>query len=90
MEVFTYISSDAPDGQQAIARIRCTVPGKVGKRNALVEGWHPVIFHGPTEADVRDRAESWWAAEVAKEANRQAARAKAAASRQAKAAGADR
>jgi hypothetical protein len=65
MKIFTFSTSDpdAPANGRAIARILAPM---VGRGGGTVVEWHPVIFTGATEEEVRALAEGWWYAEVAK------------------------
>lgn len=81
MRVITYQSADAPEGCEAIARIRCPMLGKKGQ---TVEQWHPVIFHGTDEDAVRAQAQAWWDAEIEKAVARKDAAERLALARQAK------
>lgn len=77
MNVYVYTSEMAPEGAQAIARIRMPMLGKKGK---TTPGWHPVIFTGPDAETVRTQAHQWYAAEIDRE-QRKVANAAAAAER---------
>ena len=77
MNVYVYTSEMAPEGAQAIARIRMPMLGKKGK---MTPGWHPVIFTGPDAETVRTQAHQWYAAEIDRE-QRKADNAAAAAER---------
>ena len=59
MRVFTFAATSEEAPARAIARIYL---GKVGKQH----DWHPVLFNGPTEEDVRRQAEEWWERETTK------------------------
>ena len=76
MRVFTYSSEDPslPAHEAAIARIKFEVRNP--KTNLVCEDWHPVIIHAETEPKAREKAETWWAAQIAAEKTKLENRAK--------------
>lgn len=77
MNVYVYTSEMAPEGAQAIARIRMPMLGKKGK---MAADWHPVIFTGPDGETVSAQAKAWYADQIERE-QRKVANAAAAAER---------
>lgn len=63
MKIFTFLATDPDCPTQAIARIRCEMPGAKGK---TVIDWHPAIFGSVNAASAEQKAQEWWDAEVAK------------------------
>jgi hypothetical protein len=58
MRIISYTSTDAPQALAACARIQSQ--GQL----------HPVVFHAPSEEEVRAKAQAWWDAELAKQTKR--------------------
>ncbi|MFY0400834.1 hypothetical protein [Brevundimonas naejangsanensis] len=56
MEVITWTSAD----HGAIARIRMPMPSKDGSKI----GWSPVVIHGATEAEAREKAHAFYQSEL--------------------------
>lgn len=56
MEVITWTSAE----HGAIARIRMPMPSK--GRSKI--GWSPVVIHGATEAEARDKAHAFYQSEL--------------------------
>lgn len=56
MEVITWSSAD----HGAIARIRMPMPSKGGSKI----GWSPVVIHGATEAEAREKAHAFYQSEL--------------------------
>ncbi|WP_312144147.1 hypothetical protein [Brevundimonas sp.] len=81
MEVVTFISAS----HGAVARIRMPMPSKGGAKI----GWNPVLIHALTEEKARAKAEQFYADELerlsTKARNQAEGRAKAAATREARA-----
>ena len=55
--------ADTPPGGRWLARLYVPM---VGRGGGTVMDWHPVIFQAATEETVREKAATWWAAEVEK------------------------
>lgn len=55
-EVITWTSAE----HGAIARIRMPMPSKGGSKI----GWSPVVIHGATEAEARDKAYAFYQSEL--------------------------
>lgn len=69
MKVITYLSSvtdEAPEARRCAAIILHPADKKHPHGDM-----HPVIFFGPTKQDAREKAETWWADQLAKEQARQ-------------------
>ena len=65
MNIFTWLSANAPEGQRGVARMQILNDHPDPAKRRLV--WHPVVIHAATEAEAGAKALAWWDAEVAKE-----------------------
>lgn len=60
-EVITWTSAD----HGAIARIRMPMPTKADKGGSAMKiGWSPVVIHGATEAEAREKAHAFYQSEL--------------------------
>lgn len=69
LQIYTYSSGseELPRNERAIARIKAPQVTGSGKSRAVRMDWHPVIIQAETQDLAREKAEKWWADQLAAE-----------------------